>query len=79
MVRVDDTDAQYPVVVDPSFEQAQLTASDGVALNEFGISVAVSGDTIVRWGVGSDIGIIFDKAQAYVFVSQLGLVDHLDL
>ena len=46
-VRVDDRGAVYPVRVDPFVQQGELYASDGSALDEFGRSVAVSGDTIV--------------------------------
>ena len=43
-LRVDDTGARYPLVVDPFIEQARLTASDGAAGDLFG-NVAVDGDT----------------------------------
>ena len=44
-------------------QQAKLTASDGVALDQFGSSVAMAGDTVV-------VGAVFDDASqgsAYVF------------
>jgi nucleoside-specific outer membrane channel protein Tsx len=47
LVRVKDAGARYPVVVDPWVQQAELTASDGVANDGFGDSVAVSGSTAV--------------------------------
>ena len=46
-LRVDDAGAAYPLTIDPWFEQAKLTASDAAANDEFGGSVAVSGDTAV--------------------------------
>jgi sugar lactone lactonase YvrE len=43
---VEDRDAQYPLVVDPTWtQQEELTASDGVANDLFGYSVSLSGDT----------------------------------
>src|SRR5206468_3456958 len=45
---VDDTAAVYPVVIDPLiFAETKLTASDKAADDNFGWSVAVSGDTVV--------------------------------
>jgi len=51
-------------------ENAKLIASDGRADHEFGISVAVSGDTVVVGadGVGNNIG----QGSAYVFVKPSG-------
>ncbi|HEB70791.1 MAG TPA: hypothetical protein ENI88_14420 [Desulfobulbus sp.] len=59
---INDTDARYPVVVDPVFQQAKLTASDGAAGDLFGRSVAVDGQTIV---VGAPSG--GAHGTAYVF------------
>jgi hypothetical protein len=68
LLRVDDTDAQYPVVVDPFVEQAKLTASDGAAGDFFGLSVAVDGDTVVV-GASTPLGPNNDGlGSAYVFV-----------
>ena len=53
-LRVEDAGATYPLTIDPWFQQAQLTASDGAANDEFGISVAVSGDTAVVGAPGDD-------------------------
>ncbi len=49
-------------------ERATLTASDGVALDQFGISVALSGGTAL---VGAQLagGSIVDQGAAYVFTS----------
>ena len=44
-IDVDDSDAVYPIVIDPIFTQQQeLTASDGVSGDAFGMSVSLSGD-----------------------------------
>jgi hypothetical protein len=45
---VEGHSAQYPLIVDPLWTQQQeLTASDGAANDQFGVSVSVSGDTAV--------------------------------
>ena len=71
-LRVDDRDAQYPLVVDPFIQQAKLTASDGARSDFFGRSVAVSGDTIVVSAVGHDIGANTNQGSTYVFVKPAG-------
>jgi len=71
LLRVDDAGALYPVVADPWIQQAELTASDGKAGDYFGLSVAVSGNTVVvgAWNhtVGSN-----QKGAVYVFVESGG-------
>ncbi len=49
-------------------QTAKLTASDGVAYDHFGISVAISGDTIVVGASGSNSS----QGAAYVFVKPTG-------
>ena len=44
-LEVDDAGAAWPIVIDPFFQQAYLKASNTGALDIFGISVAISGDT----------------------------------
>ena len=52
---VDDTDAVFPVVIDPTWtQQAYLKASNTGAGDLFGYSVAVAGDTIVVGAHGED-------------------------
>lgn len=65
LIRVDDTNAHYPLVVDPLIELAKLTSSDGAAGDDFGWSVAINGDTIVVGAMqkGDD-----QQGAAYVFV-----------
>jgi hypothetical protein len=70
-VRVDDSAARYPVVVDPFIEQAMLTASDGAAGDRFGI-VAVDGDTVVVGAYLDDVGANADQGSVYVFVKPAG-------
>jgi hypothetical protein len=64
LVRVDDAGAKYPLVIDPFVQQAKLTASDGAANNNFGISVAISGDTVVVGAWQDDS----TRGSAYVFL-----------
>jgi hypothetical protein len=45
---IDDSTASYPLTIDPSFQQqAYLKASNTGANDNFGVSVAISGDTVV--------------------------------
>jgi hypothetical protein len=65
---VDDAGAQYPVRVDPLFQQqAKLTASDGAALDGLGASVAVSGRTVVVGAPGAAVGPNSGQGAVYVF------------
>ena len=49
-------------------QQAKLTASDGKALDEFGHSVAISGDYAIVGSRYHDVGINNSQGAAYVFV-----------
>src|SRR5207247_2438966 len=49
-------------------QQAKLTASDGAASDEFGCSVAISGDTVVVGAYLDNVGANTDQGSAYVFV-----------
>ncbi len=65
---VDDSDAEYPIQVDPVWsEQAKLLASDGAAEDYFGSSVSLSGDTALVGAVYDDDNGA-DSGSAYVFV-----------
>jgi len=48
--------------------QAKLTASDGAAGDNFGRSVALSGDTALVGASGDNVGANGDQGSAYVFV-----------
>ena len=70
-LEVEDQKAQYPLTVDPTWSVDQeLIASDGVAYDQFGTSVAISGTTAVIGGTFFyDVpGGTFDQGKAYVFV-----------
>ncbi|GIW39447.1 MAG: hypothetical protein KatS3mg076_0024 [Candidatus Binatia bacterium] len=68
-IRVHDTGATYPVTIDPFVQQqAKLTSSDGITSDEFGTSVAVSGDTVVVGAPLHDVSGNSAQGAAYVFV-----------
>jgi len=54
---VDDVGAIYPLTIAPIAQQAYLKASNTGAVDEFGFSVAVSGDTVV-------VGALFEDSNA---------------
>ncbi|MGH6819950.1 MAG: FG-GAP repeat protein, partial [Methylocella sp.] len=77
---IDDRQARYPVTIDPTFaQQAYLKASNTGPSDQFGYSVAISGDTLVVGAPSEDskaTGVdgdqsdnsITDAGAAYVFV-----------
>ena len=81
---VDARGARYPITIDPLAQQAYLKASNTDAFDEFGYSVAVSGDTVVvgasredgnATGVNGDQtnNATNDAGAAYVFVRNAGV------
>jgi hypothetical protein len=48
-------------------QQAKLTASDGAAFDEFGGTVALSGDTALVGGINHDVGENVNQGAAYVW------------
>ena len=66
-ILVEDRDAAYPLTIDPWLQQAKLTADDDAAGDQFGNSVAVSGDTAVVGAYANDDG-GSTSGSAYVFV-----------
>jgi hypothetical protein len=66
LLRVEDTTARYPVVIDPWMQLAQLTASGGSYY--LGQSVSVSGNTVVAGAPGTTVGGNPDQGVAFVFV-----------
>ncbi|QDU83174.1 hypothetical protein Pla163_02710 [Planctomycetes bacterium Pla163] len=78
-LHVDDTGARYPLTIDPVVQQAYVKASNTDASDQFGYSVAISGDTVVVGAYGEDsnaTGVDGNQANngssqsgaAYVFV-----------
>jgi len=68
LLRVDDSGARYPIVVDPTVQLAKLTASDGTTASWFGYSIAISGTTIVIGAPQATVGSNTYQGAAYVFV-----------
>ena len=76
---VDERGARYPIRIDPTVQQAYLKASNTGIDDAFGLSVAISGDTVVvgapledsnATGVGGNQGnnSATDSGAAYIFV-----------
>jgi hypothetical protein len=67
-IEVEDGGAVYPLTIDPvvTLEEAKLLASDGEAEDYFGLSVAISGDTVVV-GAYRDEDQGSESGSAYVF------------
>jgi hypothetical protein len=72
LIRVADRGAQYPLRVDPFIQQAELTASDGAAGDDLGVSVAVSGTTIVAGSPYHKVGSDTQQGVVYVFSDEGG-------
>jgi hypothetical protein len=72
LVRVNDRGARYPLRIDPTVEQAELTPSDGVGCDgdcgdRFGYSVATSGNTVVVGSPFHAANSQADSGAVYVF------------
>ena len=68
IIEVDDASATYPLTIDPTFAlQQHLTAADGAANDNFGVSVAISGDTVVVGAYLDDVAFT-NQGSAYIFV-----------
>jgi hypothetical protein len=68
-IEVADEGAIYPVTIDPTLTQQQkLEASDAGEVDQFGSSVAISGDTVVIGSPMDDGAAGVDQGSAYVFV-----------
>ncbi len=76
-IEVEDAGAAYPLTIDPRIhtQVAKLTASDGAGGDEFGFSVAVSGDTLVVGAYRDDRGANGNQGSAYVFQRNQGGAD----
>jgi hypothetical protein len=81
---MDDHNARYPLTIDPIAQQAYLKASNTGGSDQFGYSVAVSGDTVVIGAIGEDSSATgvngnqvdnsaVDAGAAYVFVRSGGV------
>ena len=74
LLEVDDRDALWPVTIDPTFtQQAKLVASDAAELDRFGLSVAISGETVVIGAPTDGTEAVANQGSAYVFVRSGGV------
>jgi hypothetical protein len=71
-IRIDDRGARYPLHVDPFIQQAELTAGDGAANDEFGSGVAVDGDTAVVGARDHKVGANAGQGVLYLFQMPAG-------
>jgi hypothetical protein len=73
-LRVDDDGADYPLTVDPiiATEQNNLGPSDAAASDNFGVAVALSGETLVVGSYLDDVGPNTNQGSAYVFTRSGG-------
>ena len=72
-INVDDSNAQYPVVVDPWVQSAKLTASDKVASDNSGFSISISSDgsTVATGAYFADyagVPLVSNAGAVYVYV-----------
>jgi len=74
LLQVDDAGAQYPLVLDPLVQQAELSASDGAADDHFGYSVALSdnGGTALVGAPYHTVNGNTNQGAAYVFTLSAG-------
>jgi FG-GAP repeat len=72
---VADHGATYPITIDPFIQKKKITASDGAAIDWFGYSVSISGDTAIVGAYGDcDTGIT--SGSAYIFFRDHGGTDN---
>jgi hypothetical protein len=64
----------YPLTIDPLITRAagKVVASDGAAFDNFGESIALSGDTLAVGCPRDDIGVDVDKGSIYIFTRNQG-------
>ncbi|MCI0536800.1 MAG: FG-GAP repeat protein, partial [Verrucomicrobiales bacterium] len=80
---VEERGARYPLTIDPIAQQAYLKAGNTGASDQFGDSVAVSGDTVVVGATGEDSSttgvnstpndVAINAGAAYVFTRSAGV------
>lgn len=73
MIEAQDSEATYPLTIDPIFTpQQKLTAADGATFDQFGYEVTLSDDTLVVGAPFGDIGANFNQGSVYVFTRSGG-------
>jgi hypothetical protein len=72
LIGIDARGARYPLRVDPLLASAELYASPAKEMEELGLSVAVSGGTVVAGTQAANVGGDAGAGDAYVFVEGAG-------
>lgn len=65
---VDDSAARYPITIDPYIQQRKLNASDAATGDQYGFSVAISGDTAIVGAPQDDYLTFTNGGSVYVYV-----------
>lgn len=68
LLEIIDTDAVYPLTVDPLIQQAEIPPGDPDPNNMYGFAAAIDGETAVIGGYLTDLSGATDAGAAYVFV-----------
>jgi trimeric autotransporter adhesin len=68
LLKVEDSIAAYPLVIDPWVQLAELTASDGAASDLLGSATDVSGNTVVVGAPNATVGSNSGQGATYIFV-----------
>ncbi|HEY0100054.1 MAG TPA: lamin tail domain-containing protein [Pyrinomonadaceae bacterium] len=71
--QANDAGAQYPLTVDPFMQQQRLHASDAATGDDFGYSIAISGDTAIIGAPLDDNSGGVDAGSAYIFTRSAGV------
>ena len=73
-LRIDDTGAHYPVVIDPIIQVAKLTAPNADLSGDLGNSVSISGDgsTIAVGAFKTKVGSAAGEGAVYLFFKSAG-------
>jgi hypothetical protein len=69
VLQVNDRGAAYPITVDPLIYREQKVIASGAANDQFGVSVALSGDTALVGAYLDDVGANPDWGSAYFYVA----------
>lgn len=72
LLRLDDHGARYPLTIDPFIQKVKLTSPDKAQCEEFGFSVAASGNVVVVGARGATLEGKLRAGAAYVFVKPNG-------
>jgi hypothetical protein len=72
-IEVEDGEAAYPLTIDPVFTlREKLTAEDTTLGDNYGVSVALQGDTAVVGAYNDDVGSNMGQGSVYVFTRDHG-------